>query len=256
LRTNTKRNIMFRQYRQFNQGEFIVVGVDTAAGGSDYCAGQFLSVDNFDVPLVYHAKELASDMTPKLVHKLETIYLETGIPPVVAYERNNGGVFEIERLIRYNTQKHFIVYQTKSNKASIRGNQSVMKYGWDTSAATRPGMLADLKKVIDDKALTIYDLPTISEMFSFVEQQTSNSWRAVAENGKHDDQIMALAIAVQLSQTEQRSTNRTQAQVIREPLDNRKPNKVYTDNNEEMSKLITDSIKGSTNKDKQDWRYL
>ncbi len=178
---------MFRQYRQFNEDEFIVVGVDTAAGGSDYCAAQFLSVDNFDVPLVYHAKELASDMTPKLVRMMRDIYSSTGILPVVAYERNNGGVFEIERLNRYNQDKTFIVYQTKNNSASIRGIQSVKKYGWDTSGGTRPGMLADLKKVIDDKILTIYDLPTISELFSFVEQQTNNSWKAVAENGKHDD---------------------------------------------------------------------
>jgi hypothetical protein len=246
---------MFRQYREFNKEEFIVVGVDTAAGGSDYCAAQFLSVDNFDVPLVYHSKEIASDMTPKLVKKLEDIYVETGVTPVVAYERNNGGVFEVERLIRHNTQKHFVVYQTKSNNASIRGNQSIRKYGWDTSAATRPGMLADLKKVIDDKILTLYDLPTIAELFSFVEQQTTNSWRAVAEVGKHDDLVTSLAIAVQLSQTEQRSTRRTKAQVIREPLENRKSNKVYSDHNEEMSKIITDSIKDSTNKNKQDWRY-
>jgi len=247
---------MFRQYREFNKGEFIVVGVDTAAGGLDYCAGQFISVDSFDVPLVYHAKELASDMTPKLVKKLEDIYVETEIPPVVAYERNNGGVFEVERLIRYNTQKHFIVYQTKANNASIRGNQSIRKYGWDTSAATRPGMLADLKKVIDDKILTIYDLPTIAELFSFVEQQTNNSWKAVAEVGKHDDLVTSLAIAVQLSQTEQRATNRSKAQIIRAPLENKKSNKVYSNHNEEMSKLITDSVKESTNKNKQDWRYL
>jgi hypothetical protein len=70
-----------------------VIGVDTAAGGSDYCAAQFLSKTKLDVPIVYHSHTLASEMTPVLQEELERIYDLTRVPPVIAYERNNGGVF-------------------------------------------------------------------------------------------------------------------------------------------------------------------
>lgn len=39
-------------------------------------------------------------------------------------------------------------------------------------------------------------------MFSFVEVQTTTSWRAAAEKGAHDDLIMSLAGVWQLYQTE------------------------------------------------------
>ena len=43
---------MLTRYRELNPGEFFVIGVDTAAGGSDYCAAQFLSKTKLDVPIV------------------------------------------------------------------------------------------------------------------------------------------------------------------------------------------------------------
>jgi hypothetical protein len=46
-------------------------------------------------------------------------------------------------------------------------------------------------------------------MFSFVEVQTSMSWRAQAEKGAHDDLVIALAGAWQLYQTEEPAERRT-----------------------------------------------
>jgi hypothetical protein len=63
-------------------------------------------------------------------------------------------------------------------------------------------MLSMLKEAIDNRLIRIYDKPTITEMFSFIISQTSSSWKAQAEQGAHDDLIMALAIAWQLYQTE------------------------------------------------------
>ena len=63
-------------------------------------------------------------------------------------------------------------------------------------------MLQMIKEAIDNKVLKIYDRPTITEMFSFIEVQTTTMWRAQAEKNAHDDLVMALAIAYQLYQTE------------------------------------------------------
>lgn len=192
----------FRRYRKYQRGEFFVVFADTAAGGLDYSAVQFLSKTNLDVPVVYHSKLMATEMTPVLHLELEKIYQETGVKPVVAYERNNGGVFELERLATLNREGKYTIYQDKTNVGTTEATENTHKLGWTTSSATRPIMLQMLKEAIDNRLIRIYDKPTVNEMFSFIINQTSTSWKAQAEQGAHDDLIMALAGAWQLYQTE------------------------------------------------------
>lgn len=198
----------FRRYRDYERGEFYVVGADTAWGGTDYCVAQFLCKTKLDVPVVYHSKVLASEMTPLIHLELERIYDETGVKPVVAFERNNGGIAEVERLAVLNRQSKYIIYREKSKVGTSEATENSVKLGWTTSSATRPAMLQALKECVDNRLLRIYDKPTIAEMFSFIVSQTSSSWKAQAEQGAHDDLIMALAIAWQLYQTENPQTIR------------------------------------------------
>lgn len=203
----------FRRYRDYKLGEFYVVGVDTSWGGTDYSCAQFLCKSTLDVPVVYHSKVLATEMTPLIHLELERIYDETKVKPVVAFERNNGGVAEIERLATLNRNGKYKIYTEKTGVGTTEATESSVKLGWTTSSATRPTMLSMLKECIDNRLLRIYDKPTITEMFSFIISQTSSSWKAQAEQGAHDDLIMALAIAWQLYQTEnppkKRHTNET-----------------------------------------------
>lgn len=192
----------FRRYRNYQKDEFIVVFCDTAWGGLDYCAAQFLSKTNLDVPVVYHSKVLATEMTPLIHNELERIYDETKVKPVVAFERNNGGTAEIERLAALNRLGKYRIYQEKMGVGSVDTTKDSVRLGFTTNSATRPTMLSMLKEAIDSKLLRIYDKPTINEMFSFIISQTSSSWKAQAEQGAHDDLIMALAGAWQLYQTE------------------------------------------------------
>lgn len=193
---------MLRKYRDWKRGEFVVVGADTAAGGLDYCTAQFLSKTHLDVPLVYHSKVIATEMTPILHLELERIYDQTGVKPVIAPETNAGGTFEIERLAKLNRNGKYIMYQQKKNVGTTDSTEDSVKLGYTTTSATRPTMLSMLKEAIDNKLITLYDKPTVNEMFSFIISQTSSSWKAQAENGAHDDLIMALAIAWQLYQSE------------------------------------------------------
>ena len=192
---------MLNCYRKIERGEQIVVGVDTAAGGTDWCAAQFLSKTKLDVPIVYHDKKLATEMTPILFAELERIYDIADIPPLIAYERNNGGVFEMERLAALNKMNKYTIF-TMPTYGSI-DNPEAKKLGWDTNTATRPKMLADLKEAIDKRLIRLYDKATVSELFSFIVVQTSTAWKAQAEKGANDDLVMALAIAWQLQQSVQ-----------------------------------------------------
>lgn len=189
----------FRQYRKIEPNEMIVAFADTSAGMGDYSACQFLSKTKIDVPLVYHSKKIATEMTNEIYPVLEKIFDITGIKPLVAYERNNGGVFELERLATLNRLGKFDIYKMITYGKST--NPTPVKLGWDTNTATRPKMLADLKDAIDNQALTIYDRATVEEMFSFVLVETTSSVKAQAESGAHDDLVMSLAGAWQLFQS-------------------------------------------------------
>ena len=175
----------FRQYRPLDQNEFIVVGCDTSSGLNDYCTAQFISKTKNDVPLIYHAKVSAPIMTDTLYPILERIYDKTGIKPTIAYERNNGGLFELDRLSVLNRSQKFNIFVMP--QAGTTDNDLGRKLGWDTNSSTRPKMLSDLKDAIDKRVLHIYDKPTINEMFSFVKVQTSTQWKAQAEKNAHDD---------------------------------------------------------------------
>lgn len=210
--------MIWRQYREIQRGEFFVVFADTSAGLGDSCAVQFLSKTKIDVPLVYSEKIIATEMTNKIYPVIERIYDITGIKPVVAYERNNGGVFEIERLATLNRSGKFEIF--KMPNMGRDDNPEPTKLGWDTNTATRPTMLQDLKNVIDNMVLRLYDRQTIDELYSFIVTQSSSSYKAQAESGAHDDLVMSLAGAWQMYQIEPlREIEKTYESVLYQPND-------------------------------------
>lgn len=186
----------WRQYRELENHEFITVGVDTSSGAGDYTTACFISKTRIDVPLVYRSKKTATELTNQLVTMLEKIYDTTNKKPIVAYERNNGGSFELDRLAALNRLNKYDIFKMP-NFGRLDPPESV-KYGWSTNTATRPKMLQDLKNAVDNKVLKIYDEDIINEMYSFIVMQTSSSWKAQAEKYAHDDLIFGLGIAWQL----------------------------------------------------------
>lgn len=199
----------FRRYRQWQRDEFVLCYADTSWGGDDYCAAHFMSKDQIDIPLVYHQQGLASDMTPRLHLELERIFDITKVKPVVSYERNNGGVAELERLAALNRNGKYRIYTQYTGVGTTESTEQDSKMGHDTTRFNREGMLALLKDAIDNQIITIYDKLTVEEMFSFVvKKSASGQWKAQAESGAHDDLIMSLAGVWQMYQTEQRPVMR------------------------------------------------
>lgn len=188
----------FKQFRKWEPGEFVICFCDVAAGGLDSCAGQFLSQKYIDIAEVYHQHVTGTFMTPLIHNEMLRIAKVTGVRPVVAFERNNGGGFEMERLSRLNRTGEYDIYTMKSLNAQGQ-LVDTGKLGWDTNAATRPKMLTELKDAVEGELIHIYDRKTINELFSFI---INANGRPEAEVGAHDDLVMALAGAWQLYQTE------------------------------------------------------
>lgn len=189
---------MFRLYREIERGEFFLIAVDCAQGGIDANFGQFMSKTRTDVPLVFEKKCVAAEMTPIIHEALEWIYSRTGVEPVVAFERQMGGVSALSQLQTLNRLGHYRIYQ-KHKIGTIQGEVLTDTIGWDTNAQTRPQMLGDLKQAIDAKLIRLYDKTTIDELGKFI---VTKKGRAEAAPNCHDDAIMSLAIVWQLYQTE------------------------------------------------------
>lgn len=197
-----KELFIFRQYRPLKEGEFIIVGGDCSQGGSDYSACAFLSKSGLDFPMVYHSRGVAAQMTAAIFPVLERIFDVTGVPPMVAFEANNGGASEMERLSVLNRLNKYRLYVMKS--IGRVESEPTGKYGYQTNMATRPILLGDWKQTVDKRLVNIYDKETIREHLSFI---VSPSGKAEAESNAHDDLIFAHAIAWQLFQTEQPETS-------------------------------------------------
>lgn len=189
---------MFRLYREIDKGEFFVIGVDCAQGGIDANFGQFLSKTKIDVPLVFEKNCVAAEMTPIIHEALEWLYSRTGVEPVVAFERQMGGVSALSQLQTLNRNGHYRIYQRRK-LGTVNGEILTDVIGWDTNPQTRPQMLGDLKQAIDNGLIRLYDKRTINELSKFI---VTKKGRAEAAPNCHDDAVMSLAIAWQLYQTE------------------------------------------------------
>lgn len=189
---------MFRLYRRLERGEFFVVAIDCAQGGIDANYGQFLSKTKIDVPLIFEKHCVAAEMTPIIHEVLEWLYSTTGVEPVVAFERQMGGISALTQLQTLNRNGHYKIYQRRK-LGTTQGEVLTDVLGWDTNSQTRPQMLGDLKQAIDTKLIRLYDKTTIEELGKFI---INKRGRAEAAPNCHDDAVMALAIAWQMYQTE------------------------------------------------------
>jgi hypothetical protein len=191
---------MWYQYRPIEKGEFLLAGGDCSQGGNDYNACQFFSKTRLDVPLVYHSRGVAADMTEAVYPVLERIFDVTGLPPVVAFERQNGGASEMRRLEVLNRLRKYTIFVMPKIGDSRPGNdteEETDSLGWNTSTLTRPLLVGTLKQVVDGKVIRIYHAPTIGELNSFVKNRFG---KPEAARGSHDDLLIALGVSLQLHQ--------------------------------------------------------
>ena len=68
------------------------------------------------------------------------------------------------------------------------------KYGFRTTQITRPVIISRLKEIVRDDTDSINDEDTLRELLTIVKNEKG---RIEAPEGKHDDQMMGLAIAHQ-----------------------------------------------------------
>lgn len=167
-------------YEDVKDKEPYVIGGDTAGDGSDYFTGHVIN-----------------NITGKQVAKLKQKFNE------VEYTKQIYclGMYYNTALIGLET--NFSTYPTnkldelKYPKLYIRKKEDEYteklekRLGFKTTSITRPLILANLQAIILEEIEKIVDIETLEECLSFIKNEKG---RPEAEQGEHDDLVMALAI--------------------------------------------------------------
>lgn len=162
-----------------------VIGGDTAgdSGGtwSDFFVGQVLNNITSRQVAVLHGK-MDEDEYARQMYCLGLHYNKALIAPETNYSTHPTK--ELARIGYPNMYEREIedTYTGKLKKA----------YGFETTPVTRPVIVAELKEAARDALETIRDYETLGEMLSFAKNEKG---KPEALPGKHDDLVMALAIA-------------------------------------------------------------
>lgn len=168
-----------------------VLSGDTAGEGSDFFTGHV--IDNTNGRQVAVLKQdIDEDLYAKQMYCLGEYYNNA----LIGIETNFSTYpqKELERL----GYKNFYIrdiedkYTHKKEKA----------YGFKTTMLTRPIILADLVRIVRENIEYIVDTETLEEMLTFVKMATG---KAEAQEGYHDDLVMALAIVYYI-RTQQKYT--------------------------------------------------
>ena len=178
-----------------------VIGGDTAGEGSDFFAAQVLDSDG-NLCATLH-KQFDGDLFVKQVYCLGTYYRS-----LIAIE-SNFDTFPNRELQRL----HYPTLYVREKYDQIL-NDVQDKYGFKTTALTRPAIITQLVEIAREHIEKITDRETLQEMLSFIRNARG---RAEAAEGAHDDLVMSLAIAYEALH---QLPNRTHVpQIINERMD-------------------------------------
>ena len=174
-------NGIIKIYKDVIKGRPYVIGGDTAGDGSDNFVGEVL--DNISGE---HVAELShqtdEDLYARQMYCLGMYYNQALIGIEVNFSTYPEK--ELERL------KYPHLYQRQVEDSMTHKYQ--FKKGFKTTSVTRPIIIAGLVEIIRDDIDTINSAELLHECLSFIRNEQG---RAEAEQGKHDDRVMAMGIA-------------------------------------------------------------
>jgi len=170
-----------RILKEPEEGVPYVLGADTAGTGSDYFAAHVLDNRTGEQVAVLH-QQFGERAFAEQVYCLGMYYNEALIGVEVNYSTFPQLMLEQLGYTNFYEREKFDTYTGETKKA----------YGFETTQKSRPVIIDGLKDVAKQALDTITDHTTLGEMLTFVYNE---QFRPQAENGEHDDLVMALAIA-------------------------------------------------------------
>jgi hypothetical protein len=184
-----------RVFETPNHEHRYAIGIDFASGrAKDSSAIVVIDIDAKRVVATYQSNSELPDAVLEQAVCLGRWYY-TGTKEERNYallipERNGIGQPLVDRLV--NDIGYPNVYRDRDG-AAVRGKRS-SRFGWATTVATRRWLLEEMAMLIHSKGLDIPCDRIIDEMHTFVFTDEEGQ-HAAAQPGRHDDLVMALAMA-------------------------------------------------------------
>jgi hypothetical protein len=160
-------------------GHNYVMAVDVSKGrGSDYSTFNIIDIsgDTFEQVAVFRNNMISPMILPDLLHKYAMIYNEA----IVLIENNDAGVVVCNGLyydIEY--ENVFVESYVKKGGIGVAMTKSIKRVG-----------CSNMKDILENGRLTLYDKETIYELTCFCQKGTSYE----ATDGNHDDLVMNLVL--------------------------------------------------------------
>lgn len=171
-----------RIYQKPEEGRPYVIGGDTAGDdGSDWFIGQVLdNITGAQVATLRHQYD--EDTYAKQMFCLGMHFGEA----LIGIE-TNFSTYPVKLLNLMGYRKLYVREVEDNYEGKVRHT-----FGFRTDKLTRPVVISELIRILRDSMDVINDEDTLLEMLTFVRNE---KLRAEAEDGAHDDCVMALAIA-------------------------------------------------------------
>jgi len=173
-----------------------IIGADVALGvGQDYSTAVVLNKER-EVCALFRDNYIDPSVFGDILFYLGRYFNNA----LLAVESNSLGIATLNRLKQMNYVN--LYYQTK---AATLANDEGSKPGFRTTISTKPMIIGNLKRAIEEHDIEIHSDIIISELRTYV---SADNGSTNALTGNYDDTIMALAIAFEAYRTHQhRLTN-------------------------------------------------
>ena len=159
-----------------------VLGGDTAGDGSDYFTGHV--DDNITGEQVAVLKQQYDEVDYTRQMYCLGFFYNTALIGIEA----NYTTYPIQELTRLEYPKQFV----REKEDTYTGKKD-KTFGFKTTPITRPLILAELQTLVKENIELINDKETLEEMLVFIKNEKG---RPEAQEGYHDDLIMAKAITI------------------------------------------------------------
>lgn len=171
-------------FRDYDPKCRYVMGCDTAEGvRSDFSFAVVLEAKSLEVVAIYRSNKIKPGDFAKSIVDLAKRYQRGGSPwPLVAVERNNHGhavLLALNQILCYPN-----LYRDPNDE----------QLGWKTNMVSRPVMIDTFIEAVEEKQLKLNSKAILYECLTLVD----NGGKIEAEDGEHDDGVIAASIALQM----------------------------------------------------------
>lgn len=188
---NPKGEITLYELPQVKSSEFrterapYVIGGDTAGTGEDYFTASVINNITKADAAVYRKQKEDEGLYAEQIYCLHKYYHDALVGIEVNYS-----VYPTRRLMELNVRQYARENPDTTSKVILD------QLGFKTTKITKPNMISSFKDTVRESMSIIKDLVTLNEMLTFVRKENGSQ---EAEEGKHDDMIMATMIAHKIS---------------------------------------------------------